>query len=74
MKSKLFRDTQGLDLPFFLCEPDKLSVCIRMSREAYQLAAKRAAKLGVTSGEYVERLILSQKEDVMNSLTTAREK
>ena len=63
MKSKLFRDTQNLDVPFLLYEPNKLSVCLRMSREAYQLAARRAAWLGLTSGEYVERLILEKKEE-----------
>ena len=43
MKSRLFTDPQGLDEPFGLCAPDKVSVCVQMDREAYRHALERAA-------------------------------
>ena len=52
MKSKFFKDTQGLESAFESCTPDKVSVCLRLSRTAYE-----SAREGLTSGEYIERLI-----------------
>ena len=51
MKSRLFTDPQGLDEPFGLCAPDKVSVCVQMDREAYRHALERAASRRLTSGE-----------------------
>ena len=56
MKSRLFTDTQGLDAPFDLCAPEKVSVCVQMDRRAYQQALERAAQRSQTSGEYLEQL------------------
>ena len=57
MKSKFFKDTQGLESAFESCTPDKVSVCLRLSRTAYELALAESAREGLTSGEYIERLI-----------------
>ncbi len=57
MKSRLFTDPQGLDEPFGLCAPDKVSVCVQMDREAYRHALERAASRRLTSGEYLEQLV-----------------
>lgn len=58
MKSKFFKDTQGLESA--ACAPDKVSVCMRLSRRAYDVVLAQSARLGLTSGEYIEALILSQ--------------
>lgn len=57
MKSKFFKDTQGLDRPFEVCAPDKVSVCLRLNRRAYDYAADQAARRRMTSGEFIEGLI-----------------
>ena len=57
MRSKFFKDTQGLESAFDSCAPDKVSVCLRLSRTAYDLALAQSAREGLTSGEYIERLI-----------------
>lgn len=62
MKSKLFKDTQGLDQPFDLCAPDKVSVCLRLSKQAYDAALERSQSLRMTSGDYIEALILRDRE------------
>lgn len=61
MKSKFFKDTQGLESAFEVCSPDKVSVCIRLSRRAYDLALDESSRLGLTSGEYIDRLLLRQE-------------
>ena len=38
------------------------SVCLRMNRSAYIHIAKRAEKLELTTGEYVERLVRQDRE------------
>ena len=43
MKSKFFKDTQGLESTFESCTPDKVSVCLRLSRTAYELAANTSS-------------------------------
>ena len=57
MKSRLFTDTQGLDAPFDLCAPEKVSVCVQMDRRAYQQALESAEQRSQTSGEYLEQLV-----------------
>lgn len=54
MKSKFFKDTQGLESAFESCTPDKVSVCLRLSRTAYELAPGESAREGLTSGEYID--------------------
>ena len=44
MKSKFFKDTQGLESAFESCTPDKVSVCLRLSRTAYELALAESAR------------------------------
>lgn len=63
LKSKFFKDTQGLESAFEVCSPDKVSVCIRLSRRAYDLALDESARLGLTSGEYIESLLLRQERE-----------
>ena len=60
MKSQFFKDTQGLDKPFEKCAPDKVSVCLRLSRRAYDYAAEQAVQRRITSGQYVEGLLLRE--------------
>ncbi len=57
MKSKFFKDTQGLESAFETPMPDKMIVCLRLSRRAYDLALRESAKQGLSSGEYIEWLI-----------------
>ena len=57
MKSRLFTDTQGLDDPSL--PEDKVSVCLLVNRCAYEHLLHRAGKLGITSGEYIDHLILA---------------
>lgn len=63
MKSRLFTDPQGLDEPFGLCAPDKVSVCVQMDREAYRHALERAASRRLTSGEYLEQLVWQDEKN-----------
>lgn len=62
MKSKFFKDTQGLESAFEVCTPDKVSVCVRFSKCAYDYALRQSARLGITSGEYIEQLLLRERE------------
>lgn len=55
MKSKLFKDTQGLDM-MPLCAPDKVSICLRIGKRAYDYAIAESKRLNITSGEYIESL------------------
>lgn len=66
MKSRLFTDPQGLDEPFGLCAPDKVSVCVQMDREAYRHALERAASRRLTSGEYLEQLVWQDEKNREN--------
>lgn len=57
MKSRFFTDTQGLDNA---APPrDKVCVCLCINRRVYERALHQAQKKRLTSGEYMERLILS---------------
>ncbi len=62
MKSKFFKDTQGLESAFEVCTPEKVSVCLRFSKCAYDYAVAQSQRLGVTSGEYIEQLLLRERE------------
>lgn len=59
MKSKFFKDTQGLESAFEACKPDKLSVCLRLDKRIYEHVVCEAQRLGVSSGEYLEKVLLS---------------
>lgn len=77
MKSKFFKDTQGLESAFEVCTPDKISVCLRFSKDAYEYALVQAARLEMTSGEYIEKILLAQRDmqpqpTVANVLSSAQ--
>lgn len=57
MKSRFFTDMQGLEASPPPC--DKVCVCLRMSRKAYEQAVRNATRMHITSGEYIDGLILS---------------
>lgn len=59
MKSRFFKDTQGLECAFEPCTPDRISVCVRLSRKAYEQVLREAGRLGVSSGEYIDQLVLA---------------
>lgn len=56
MKSQFFKDTQGLDAS--VPRDGRISVCLLLHPDAYLLAAEAAARLGLTSSQYIEGLIL----------------
>ena len=62
MKSKFFKDTQGLESAFEICSPEKVSVCLRLSKCSYDYALRQSTRLNVTSGEYIEQLLLKERE------------
>ena len=62
MKRRFFRDTHELDSAFAPAAPDKVSVCLRLGKRAYEAALARSCERGVTSGEYMETLILREEE------------
>lgn len=57
MKSRYFTDMQGLDVAWRDGAPDQISVCLRISRAAYERALTEAWRQGLTSGAYIERLL-----------------
>ena len=59
MKSRFFTDTQGLDAAPVAC--DKVSVCLLLNRRAYECLLAEAQRMHMTTGEYIDRLILEQK-------------
>lgn len=58
MKSRLFTDTQGLDSRPIA--PDKVSVCLCLNRRTYEKVLREAGRLHMTSGEYIDHLVLNQ--------------
>ena len=58
MKSRFFTDTQGFDP----ASPpsDKICVCLCLNRQAYEMALREAQRHGITSGEYMDHLLLCQ--------------
>ena len=59
MKSRFFTDTQALDAAPPPC--DKVCVCLLMNRQAYERAVHNAARMRMTSGEYIDRLVMSDR-------------
>ncbi|MEG0740796.1 MAG: hypothetical protein RSB91_04015 [Clostridia bacterium] len=68
MKSKYFKDTHGLESAFEVCTPDKVSVCLRLTKCAYDYALAQSVRLGMTSGEYIEQLLLCEREKTAQRL------
>ncbi len=62
IKSKYFKDAQSLESAFDTCAPDRVSVCLRLSRRAYDQALRESARLGMTSGEYIDALLLGRSQ------------
>ncbi|NLV58815.1 MAG: hypothetical protein GXY67_08590 [Clostridiales bacterium] len=67
MKSKFFKDTHELESAFDACAPDKMSICLRLNKQAYERMIAQAQRLGLSSGEYMERL-LSREEEMEHRL------
>lgn len=57
MKSKFFKDTQGLGECYTRCPPGVVCVCLRMNQTVYGQLLREAGQLGITSGEYIQRLM-----------------
>lgn len=55
MKSKFFKDTQGLCE--YRCPPDQVCICLRMDKAAYERLIAQAGRLGLTSGAYIQRMV-----------------
>ncbi len=56
MKSKFFTDTRDLDGS--AVPRDRVCVCLCLNRRAYERVLARASERQMTSGEYIDRLIL----------------
>lgn len=59
MKSKFFKDTQGLCE--YRCPPDQVCICLRMDKAAYERLIAQAGRLGLTSGAYIQRMVEGTK-------------
>lgn len=59
MKSKFFKDTQGLCE--YRCPPDQVCICLRMDKAAYERLIVQAGRLGLTSGAYIQRMVEGTK-------------
>jgi hypothetical protein len=57
MKSRFFKDTQGLGESYTRCPPGQVCICLRMDRAAYGQILREAERLGLTSGEYIQRMV-----------------
>lgn len=57
MKSKFFKDTQGLGECYTRCPPGRVCVCLRMDETIYGQLLREAGQLGITSGDYIQRLM-----------------
>ncbi len=57
MKSRFFTDTQALDAS--VPEDGRIHICLRLSPEAVDALLTGAETLGVGTGAYLERLLLS---------------
>ena len=62
MKSKFFKDTHELEPASLTCAPDKMSICLRLDKKAYERMVAQAQRLGLSSGEYMERLLAREEE------------
>ncbi len=70
MKSQFFKDMQGLGTTPNLA--GRISVCLLLNREAYLQAVQEAARLGITSGEYIDRLMIKNARPLPMPLSTGR--
>ena len=57
MKSKFFKDTQGLGECYTRCPPGKVCICLRMDKAIYGQLLREAGQLGITSGDYIQQLM-----------------
>lgn len=57
MKSKFFKDTQGLGECYTRCPPGQVCVCLRMDRGIYGQLLRQAEQCGMTSGQYIQQLM-----------------
>jgi hypothetical protein len=57
VKSRFFKDTQGLGECYTRCPPDQLCICLRMSRTACGQLMRQAARLNMTTGRYIQLLL-----------------
>lgn len=57
MKSKFFKDTQGLGECYTRCPPGQVCICLRMDRGVYGQLLRQAGQCGMTSGEYIQQLM-----------------
>jgi hypothetical protein len=57
MKSKFFKDTQGLGECYTRCPPGQVCVCLRMDRDLYGQLLRQAGQCGMTSGQYIQQLM-----------------
>ncbi len=57
MKSKYFKDMQGLDSGFDPTKTQMVSICLRLDRHAYDYAIQTSADLGISSGAYIQMLL-----------------
>jgi hypothetical protein len=55
MKSKFFKDTQGLCE--YRCPPDQVCICLRMDKAACERLITEAGRLGISSGAYIQRML-----------------
>lgn len=62
MKSKFFKDTQGLGECYTRCPPGQVCICLRMDRCIYEQLLRQAGQCGMTSGEYIQQLMAEQGE------------
>ncbi len=61
MKSRFFKDTQGLCE--YRCPPEQVCICLRMDREAYGRILREAERLGISSGAYIQRMVEAKPAD-----------
>ena len=59
MKSRFFTDTQELDAAPVAC--DKVGVCLLLNRRAYECLLAEAQRMHMTTGEYIDRLVLERQ-------------
>lgn len=57
MKSKFFKDTQGLGECYTRCPPGQVCICLRMDRCLYEQLLCEAGQYGMTSGQYIQQLM-----------------
>ena len=65
MKSQFFKDMQGLGTAPNLA--GRISVCLLLNRDAYLQAVQEAARLGITSGDYIDRLMMKAEAFAIRS-------